>query len=65
MVSKSRVLSDMAVAFEDAETIGSDHLEDAQVPGRVEVGMVRMAAPYATEPVSPSVSPAEPVEVPT
>ena len=47
MVSKSHVLSDSAVAFENAETIGSDHLQDTQVPCRVEVGMVgmvRMAA---------------------
>ena len=57
MISKNRVLSDMAVAFEDAETIGSDHLQGAQVPGRVEVGMVRMAARHAKEPVSLSVSP--------
>ena len=57
MVNKSRVLSDIAVAFEDAETIGSDHLQGAQVPGRVEVGVVRMAARYATEPVFLSVSP--------
>ena len=57
MVSRSRVLSDSAVAFEDAETIGSDHLQGAQVPGRVEVRMVRMAARYATEPVALSVSP--------
>ena len=56
MVSKSRVLSDIAVAFEDAETIGSDHLQGAQVPGRIEVGMVRMAARHATEPVTLSVS---------
>ena len=58
MVSKSRVLSDIAVAFEDAETIGSGHFQGAQVAGRVEVGMGRMAAPYATEPVALSVSPA-------
>ena len=57
MVNKSRVLSDMAVVFEDAETMGSDHLQGAQIPGRVEVGMVRMAAPYATEPLSLSISP--------
>ena len=57
MVSKSRVLSEIAVAFEDAETIDSDHLQGTQVPGRVEVGMVRMAARYATEPVALSVSP--------
>ena len=57
MVGRSRVLSDSAVDFENAETIGSNHLQGAQVPGRVEVGMVRMAAPYATEPVALSVSP--------
>ena len=57
MVGRSRVLSDIAVAFEDAGTIGSDHLQGAQIPGRVEVGMVRMARPCATEPVALSVSP--------
>lgn len=52
MVNKSRVLSDMAVALEDAETIGSDRLQESQVARRVDIGMRRMSAEDARKPPS-------------
>lgn len=57
MVNKRCVFSDKTIVFEDAETIGSDRFQEAQVLGRVEVRVVFVTAMDTHEPLSLSTSP--------